>query len=354
MHRSHFIRRLVSGLILLAGSPVAAQGTSSNSNGPSIWVPQVMVGAGLGTVHGIHLSGAPIQTFTIQFIPHRHLTLDGEASFWSESWRRTRPGYTLRGPRGETGYSGDSVASGTSSGWSAGLNLLYRTEPRRLTGVAGAGISYSDQDARSIQEYEGCVAPGFERSCLPTFQFGERDRGPQVQGVAGIDVQTIGRLRAYADVRIAPAAHAAIRVTGGIRVVAVTRPPSADSRRRARQLAGLQSATTLARRSQTAIGSQVRVTLATGERRVGRLVGLTDTDVTVFSNLEPRRYPLGSVLLIETAHHGARTGALLGLLAGFVVGYAGSCGSGDEEDCWPEVGAMVGGAGAGIGAASAA
>ena len=45
-----------------------------------------------------------------------------------------------------------------------------------------------------------------------------------------------------------------------------------------------------------------------------------------------------------------RNGVLWGLIVGFAGGYLGSCGGGDEEDCWPEVGAVFAGIGAGTGA----
>jgi hypothetical protein len=36
------------------------------------------------------------------------------------------------------------------------------------------------------------------------------------------------------------------------------------------------------------------------------------------------------------------------------MGYVASCGGGDEEDCWPEIGALVAGIGSGIGATAGA
>ena len=61
-------------------------------------------------------------------------------------------------------------------------------------------------------------------------------------------------------------------------------------------------------------------------------------------------FPLDQVSRIERRTHHVRKGALCGLILGFAGGYIGSCGGGDEEDCWPEVGALFAGVGAGTGA----
>ena len=60
--------------------------------------------------------------------------------------------------------------------------------------------------------------------------------------------------------------------------------------------------------------------------------------------------PLEQVTRIERKTHHVRNGVLWGLIVGFAGGYLGSCGQGDEEDCWPEIGALFAGIGAGTGA----
>ena len=97
-------------------------------------------------------------------------------------------------------------------------------------------------------------------------------------------------------------------------------------------------------------GKAVRVTFPDGSRREGRLVTLSATDVTIDEKAGRAVVPLLGVSRIERIARRTRMGALLGAAAGFVVGYLGSCGGGDEGDCWPEVGAL----GAGIGVAAGA
>jgi hypothetical protein len=97
-------------------------------------------------------------------------------------------------------------------------------------------------------------------------------------------------------------------------------------------------------------GPTVRVSLVSDVRHTGELVSLTSSEVVVREEGQPQTFPLTQVSRVERTTHNVRNGVLWGLIAGFAGGYLGSCGGGDEEDCWPEVGAVFAGIGAGTGA----
>jgi hypothetical protein len=79
-------------------------------------------------------------------------------------------------------------------------------------------------------------------------------------------------------------------------------------------------------------------------------VSFSSSEVVVMEEGRTQTFPLDQVSRIERRTHHVRNGVLWGLILGFAGGYIGSCGGGDEEDCWPEVGALFAGVGAGTGA----
>jgi hypothetical protein len=97
-------------------------------------------------------------------------------------------------------------------------------------------------------------------------------------------------------------------------------------------------------------GAAARVRLSNGVRREGELVSLTASDVVITREGQTQTFPLDQVSRVDRTTHNVRNGVLWGLLLGFAGGYLSSCGSGDEEDCWPEAGALFAGIGAGTGA----
>jgi hypothetical protein len=97
-------------------------------------------------------------------------------------------------------------------------------------------------------------------------------------------------------------------------------------------------------------GKQVRITFADGARTQTRFVSIDAAGLITEKGGQNKTYSLDKIATVETVHHTARHAAIIGAVAGFVGGYLGSCGGGDEEDCWPEIGALVAGIGAGTGA----
>jgi len=160
-------------------------------------------------------------------------------------------------------------------------------------------------------------------------------------------VQVAGPLRAYGSVQFTTMEHAFLRWSGGVRVVAASR--SAAPRAARRGLAEPSDVPSAERQTELR-GKQVRVTFADGVRTQMRFVSIEAEGLTAEKGGRNEIYSLDRIATVETVHHTARRAAIIGAIAGFVGGYLGSCGGGDEEDCWPEIGALFAGIGAGSGA----
>jgi hypothetical protein len=101
-------------------------------------------------------------------------------------------------------------------------------------------------------------------------------------------------------------------------------------------------------------GQEIRVTMRTGERRTGRFVSLTSSELVMSWGQNRDVIQLRDIRRIETVSHHARMGALLGAFAGFFSA-AGIC-STDENSCtddasFSSTATVLVGMGAGIGAA---
>jgi hypothetical protein len=166
------------------------------------------------------------------------------------------------------------------------------------------------------------------------------------RALTGADLGITGPLRAYGDVQFVTMDSTYLRMSAGVRVVALTQRADTDAARSARDRPGISAA--------AASGKEVRVWLASGPRPRGTLVSLTGTEVVVQQGDRDVRYSLDQVLLVETTSHGhgVRNGAIVGAIVGaasvFIVG--GGC---DHESCGQDYalgGAILGGIGAGAGA----
>jgi hypothetical protein len=90
-----------------------------------------------------------------------------------------------------------------------------------------------------------------------------------------------------------------VLANAGVRVVARTASLADEEKRRLRRVAGVP----LTReREEELAGARVRVTLASGVRRQGDFVALNANSLVVREKLVDRSYPLGDVLIVETAH----------------------------------------------------
>jgi hypothetical protein len=105
-----------------------------------------------------------------------------------------------------------------------------------------------------------------------------------------------------------------LAATGGVRVVAHTRPAVTDVQRRIQR--PIQSTVAPAE----AAGKAVRVSLANGARRRGRFVSLSTSELLLRDDGQDIRYPLDQVVLVETVHNTARNAALVGFGIGLAAG----------------------------------
>jgi hypothetical protein len=276
----------------------------------------ISVGAGGAKDMGDWRDGGPVQVVSAQFLIGRHLAVEGEATRWKTHTINLRaifaPGsFCLPGQvTGCPVLAGVEQFSDTEEGWSGGANLLFRSEPdRRVSGFVGGGGFVGQRRSPS---HVTCTPMPSCLSHLDTFDIA-RGLGGQVLG--GADVQVTGPLRAYADLRFtALAGQVRLAATGGVRVVAHSRPAITDVQRRIQR--PIQATVAPAE----AAGKAVRVSLATGARRHGRFVSLSTSELVLRDGGQDIRYPLDQVLLVETVHHTARNAALLGFGGGLVFG----------------------------------
>jgi len=312
-------------------------------------LPSVMVSAGFGSANdprgAEETNLKPMQMFSVQFLPTRHFAMEAEFGRWETVWDRRLPN-AIYFPGGQT-ISGERALSGALEGWSAGMNLLYRTEPRRVSAFVGGGPFFGSERYAFSERVEGCVPPAAIRDwCASPNEYDYQETAWRFQAVTGADVQVAGPLRAYGSVQFTTMPHAYFRWSGGVRVVAASR--SAAPRPANREL--VASTGPSADRQAELRGKQVRVTFADGVRTQMRFVSIDAEALTAESRGQNETHSLDRIAKVETVHHTARRAAIIGAIAGFVGGYLGSCGGGDEEDCWPEVGALFAGIGAGTGA----
>ena len=353
------LRRAVAGGIVVCAtflwivSTVEAQGLQpvpASTQVPAFRMPSVMVSAGFGSANdprgAEETNFKPMQSFSVQFLPTRHLVMEGEFGRWETAWDRRLPN-TIFLPGGQTS-SGERAQSGAIEGWSAGMNLLYRTEPRRVSAFVGGGPFFGSERYTFSERVEGCVPQAAIRNgCTLPNEYDDRTTGWRYQAVTGADVQVAGPLRAYGSIQFTTMDHAYFRWSGGVRVVAASRSAAPRAERR-----GLAEPTGVpsAERQAELRGKQVRVTFADGARTQARFVSIDAVGLIADKGGRNATYSLERIAKVETVHHTARNAAIIGAVAGFVGGYLGSCGGGDEEDCWPEIGALFAGIGAGTGA----
>jgi hypothetical protein len=273
----------------------AAQSSPATQSKDSLRIPALMISLGAGGARdmGDWSDGGPVQTASAQFLVGRHLAIEGEVTRWKTQMRDLRP---IVGPDRPMRFE---YVSNTDEGWSSGGNLLFRSEPRRVSGFVGGGAFVGQ---RRLDRRAGNALGG--------------------QALGGADVRVTGRLRAYADLRFtAMSGQVRLAGTGGVRLVAQTRRAITDARRRTSRMAQATVAPA------EAAGKEVRVSLSNGARLKGVFVSLSAgelvlQELTISTRIGSRntRYPLDQVLLIETVHHTARNGALIGCGAGLAVG----------------------------------
>ena len=250
---------------------------------------------------------------------------------------RSTSGHTTSGffdNRSDRPFTPFSTITTDHEAFNVGGNLLMRTGGRRLKLFFGGGAGFHDAETRmrSDTRCEPRVAGGCDGRPDTTNEHRFAWSGPSWQLVGGVDARIAPRLTAFGGARwlttSLEAGDTGLGALGGVRL-ALGGPATQEAR---------------------PSGPTVRVSLASGLRRTGELVSLTSSEVVVREEGQTQTFPLTQVSRVERTTHHVRNGALWGLILGFAGGYIGSCGGGDEEDCWPEVGALFAGIGAGTGA----
>lgn len=213
-----------------------------------------------------------------------------------------------------------------------GANLLMRKPLGRMSGFVGGGMGGYRKTFR-FQAHTTCrprVPGGCDGRPDTDNHWEQRQSGPSWQLVGGFDVPLAARLSAFGAARWITAGDSGIGAFGGLRVPIAPAPAAA-------QVAPPS-------------GPKVRVVGLDGSRHDGRLVTLGQSEVSLVEDEEVLTIPLRDVRSVRKVTHRVRDGVIWGAIAGFVAGYFASCGGGDEEDCWPEFGAMIAGPGAAAGA----
>ena len=237
---SDVLTALIVAAAYLANPEVsAAQGPQPvpvSNQAPALRMPSVMVSAGFGSANDPRGAEAtnlkPMQTFSVQVLPTRHFVMEAEFGRWETVWDRRLPN-SIYFPNGQA-ISGERVLSGAIEGWSAGMNLLYRTEPRRVSAFVGGGSFFGSERYAYNERVEGCVPQtAIHDWCAPTYENDHQDSAWRFQAVTGADIGVAGPLRAYGSVQFTTMNHAYVRWSGGVRVVAASRSAAPRAARHA-------------------------------------------------------------------------------------------------------------------------
>jgi hypothetical protein len=215
---------MVAAGCLVTPSESAAQTSAPAGSLPAARIPSVMISAGLGTANGPRgpdvANSKPMPTMSVQFLPARHLVVEGEFGWWEETWDFEPPGSLPRHRQ-----------VGRLEGWVGGVNLLYRTEPRRVSVFAGGGPFLDSEHYADRLFAEGCVATGRDE-CWGPYEYEHRHTYLRFQAVTGVDVQIAGPLRAYGSIQFITTETGYLRTFGGVRFVAISRRAAPPGRKR--------------------------------------------------------------------------------------------------------------------------
>jgi hypothetical protein len=170
-----------------------------------------MVGVGFGSANDPwgETNFQPMQTFSVQVLPMRHFVMEGEFGRWETAWDRRQP-HAIYIAGGQP-INGERVLSGAIEGWSAGMNLLYRTEPRRVAAFVGGGSFFGSERYTYGERVEGCIPQAAIGNSCAQYQYDYQNSGWRFQAVTGADVQVAGPLRAYGSVQFTTMDHAYFR-----------------------------------------------------------------------------------------------------------------------------------------------
>lgn len=305
-------------LALTAGMPCVAWAQTAPATRPTTGIT-ASFGVGLGVQYCCPDEPVRGMTGSIQVPLGSRWFVEGQfqvptTTESTQTYRVAFPGYVVSG----ASYVTDRRFSG-------GGSVLYRfIAGRRVSAFAGGGLTFRHR-TNSYDSARLCepIAPrGCDDVYVPPKTGGYADNYWLPQASAGIDVSVTKFVTLFGALRI----DDGVTSYGGVRVAITTRP------------------------AVPLTGPVVRVRSTDGSEYHGRLVSLTTSEVVIKQSGRSVVLPIGDVQRVEKASHRIRNGMITGAILGYVAGYFLSCGSGDEEDCWPEVGLLVAGIGTGAGA----
>jgi len=275
-------------------------------------VPLLTIGAGFGV--DATEDYVPLQTLSAQYHVGRNLIVGADV----------------------THAPGEGQAFGYSLGrheWATGADLLYSTEPRRVTVFVGGGGAVTPRDEFAF----GAFCPSVRGFCAPP-TIVTRLVG-SVHFTTGANVRVGGPIYAFMSTRLSTDEY--VRFVGGLRVAVATKSLATSASRHPKAVTS----------NADAVSRDVRVTFTNGARMSRRLVALSGSEVEVERHGTHTVYAIDDVQLIERTHQAARYGTVIGGIAGFALGTI-MCGGGDEQCDYPAVngGAIVGAMGTGVGA----
>jgi hypothetical protein len=243
----------------------------------------------------------------------------------------TRSGYFDN--RSDRPFNPFSVVTTDHEAFNASVNLVMRTGRGRLKLFFGGGAGFHDAETHMHFDThcEARRAGGCDGQLDSSVTIPMDGSGPSWQLVGGVESRIAPRLTAFGGARWLTtslrAGDTGLGAVAGVRAALRASAPTPPRR-----------------------GPDVTVRLADGGRLQGELTSLTATEIVLAGRGRTRAFPLNQVSRVERKTHNVRNGVLWGLVIGFAGGYLSSCGGGDEEDCWPEAGALFAGIGAGTGA----
>lgn len=308
------------GVLTIACSLMPAVTAAQSATAPEPQAPAVSASVAAGPMqHGGKYS--PIVIGSAQFSIGRSLRLEGEVT------RSVATGVYTRIRAGE------SRSVRERRDLAAGINVFFQAGAGRIGGFAGGGLGIHRLRSRYREIGQFGFPTGREITVTDT------QAGAQIVG--GVDLRVGGPLGVFSTFRgeLLPAPN--LGMTAGVRL---------GLKPMARKLAAASHTAPLAAARD---GQEIRVAMKTGERRTGRFVSLSATELVMKHGDRPGQVRLADVRRIEKVSHHARTGALIGLAGG--VGLALAFCLADDNFCGDDasfgvLSAFQGGIGAGIGA----
>jgi len=205
---------VVAGVAFLLGSfsPIASAQTSGDDD-PAERLPAVTFGAGMGPL----ASGELGISVVVQHFLSLRLVVEADFLRWNRNESRVV----------STTIYGTQTFHRQRSGWAVGANLVFRTQPRRVSWFGGGGIGILETFDHDRYVIEGCVPPPSDPHRCQGLSFStNKFRTQQIvlRALTGADVRILGRVSGYGLVEVA-GIEGYLLFSGGLRVEVFSRDP---------------------------------------------------------------------------------------------------------------------------------